>query len=110
VDNAVELHAGVEYVLLTRFAGFVFRGGMYTEPDNRIRFAGIAADVPAVDDASRTRIFSRQTMASLFQAGDSDLHYTFGVGILITDNFQLDVAGNLSNGTDEVVSSLVVRF
>jgi hypothetical protein len=105
VDNAIELHAGVEYVWLTRLAGFVFRAGFFNEPDNRIRFTGLPADSP---DPNRT--FSRQTLAALFRAGDTDFHYTFGVGVVVSDIFQVDVAGNLSNGTDEVVSSVVVRF
>jgi long-subunit fatty acid transport protein len=105
VDNAVEFHLGAEYVLLTRAMGFVFRGGFYTEADNRIRFAGDPAQ--AADANAR---FARRTQAALFQAGETDYHYTFGVGFLFSNNVQLDLAGNLSTGTDEVVASIVVRL
>jgi long-subunit fatty acid transport protein len=105
VDDAFEFHAGVEYVLLLRSMGVVFRGGLYNEADSRITFTGDPAS-PGDPD----RAFVRRTQAALFQAGESDMHYTFGVGLLFGNAFQLDLAGNLSRGSDEVVGSFVVRF
>jgi len=105
VDDAFEFHAGIEYVLLLRSMGVVFRGGFYNEADSRIAFTGDPAS-PGDPD----RAFVRRTQAALFQTGDSDLHYTVGVGLLISNAFQLDLAGNLSSGSDEVVGSFVVRF
>jgi long-subunit fatty acid transport protein len=105
VDNAVEFHLGAEYVLLTRAMGFVFRGGFYTEADNRIRFSG-----DPQQGANANVRFARRTQAALFQSGEMDYHYTFGVGFLISNNVQLDLAGNLSTGTNEAVASMVVRL
>jgi long-subunit fatty acid transport protein len=105
VDDGVEYHAGAEYVLLLRNIGIVFRGGVYVEPDTRIRFTGNINDSNDPD-----RIFTRQVFATLFQPGESNVHYTFGGGLIFSDNFQFDVAGNLSTGSDEVVGSFVVRF
>ena len=105
VDNAVEFHMGAEYVLLTRAMGFVFRGGFYTVADNRIRFSG-----DPLQGADATALFVRRTQAALFQEGEMDYHYTFGVGFLFSNNVQLDLAANLSSGTDEVVASFVVRL
>ncbi|MGB6647676.1 MAG: hypothetical protein WBG01_03960, partial [Bacteroidota bacterium] len=105
VDNAIEFHLGAEYVLLTRAMGFVFRGGFYTEADNRIRFSG-----DPLQGADATALFVRRTQAALFQEGEMDYHYTFGVGFLFSNNVQLDLAANLSSGTDEVVASFVVRL
>jgi hypothetical protein len=105
VDDGMEYHAGAEYVLLLQSIGIVFRGGVYVEPDSRIRFSGNVMDSNDAD-----RIFSRQVSAALFQAGETNVHYTFGTGLILSDNFQFDVAGNLSTGSDEIVGSLVVRF
>jgi long-chain fatty acid transport protein len=105
VDDAFEFHAGIEYVLLLRSMGVVFRGGFYSEADSRITFTG---DPSSPGDPDRA--FIRRTQAALFQAGKSDTHYTFGVGLLFSNAVQLDLAGNLSTGSDEVVSSFVVRF
>jgi len=105
VDDAFEFHLGAEYVLLTRAVGFVFRAGFYTEADNKIRFAG-----DPLQAADANGLFARRAQAALFQEGEMDYHYTFGVGFLISNNFQLDVAGNLSSGSDEVVASFVVRM
>jgi hypothetical protein len=105
VDDAFEFHAGIEYVLLLRSMGFVFRGGLYSEADSRIAFTG---DTASPGDADRA--FIRRTQAALFRSGDADMHYTFGIGVLFSNAFQLDLAGNLSSGSDEVVGSFVVRF
>ena len=103
VDDGMEYHAGAEYVLLLQSFGIVFRGGFYIEPDNRIRWAGKPTNDP-------NKVFDRQVMEALFQAGETNFHTTFGLGLVVSDNFQFDVAGNLSTGSDEIVGSFVVRF
>jgi long-subunit fatty acid transport protein len=105
VDDGFEIHGGGEYVLFLKSVALVLRGGVYLEPDNRIRFVGNVND-----SADPDRIFSRQLLAGLFVKGDSYVHGTFGVGLVFSNSFQLDVAGNLSSVTDELVGSLVVRL
>jgi len=105
VDDGMEYHGGAEYVLFFRSVAFVLRAGLYTEPDNRIRWVGNIHDSSNPD-----RIFARQTQAALFQGGDSYVHTTFGLGIVFSNSFQLDVAGNLSPVVKEVVGSFVVRM
>jgi long-subunit fatty acid transport protein len=97
-DAGFEIHAGAEYVGFLNKVGYVLRGGVFTEPDNSIEFVG-----PTTDDA-------RALTAQLFRPGDSDFHVTFGLGLLLTDNFQIDLAGNLSKGSDEFVGSFVYRL
>lgn len=104
-DDGFEFHAGAEYVLLLKSFGVVFRGGFWSEPDNQIRWVGKVDDST---DPVRTR--SRQTQAALFQKGETTYHYTLGIGFLISNNVQFDVAGNTSTGRNEVVGSFVVRF
>jgi long-chain fatty acid transport protein len=105
VDNGVEIHGGAEYVILIRTVALVVRGGAYLEPDNRIRWVG---NVNESNDPLHNN--QRQINATLFQKGDSYVHGTAGIGLVLSNNFQLDVAGNLSSVTKEVVGSVVVRF
>ncbi|MEW6511256.1 MAG: outer membrane protein transport protein [Bacteroidota bacterium] len=105
VDDGFEIHGGAEYVMFLRSIGIVLRAGFYTEPDNRIRWVGNVNDT-----ADPNRTFARQLLAGLFLKGDSYIHTTFGLGLVLSNSFQLDVAGNISAVTDELVGSVVVRF
>jgi long-subunit fatty acid transport protein len=97
-DDGFEIHVGGEYVGFLNQIGYVLRGGIFTEPDNSIEFVG-----NTTDDL-------RQIARQLFRAGESDFHVTFGLGLLLRENFQIDLAGNLSKGSDEFVASLVYRL
>jgi long-chain fatty acid transport protein len=99
VDDGMEYHGGAEYVLFLNTIGIVFRGGGYIEPDNRIRFTGNPGNV-----------FNRKIMQALFQSGKSYAHGTFGVGCVLSNNVQFDVAGDLSSVSNTAVGSLVIRF
>lgn len=99
VDDGVEIHVGGEYVTFVDKIGLVFRGGFFTEPDNRIAFVGETQGVPL-----------RASTAELFKPGDSEVHVTFGLGVLMTENIQLDLAGKLSESRDEFVASFVYRL
>lgn len=103
VDDGIELHGGAEYVVVLRSVSFVLRAGFYTEPDNRIRWVGAIGNDP-------NTMSDRQDEAALFQKGDSYFHTTFGLGIVLSNNLQLDVAGNLSKISNEAAGSIVVRF
>jgi hypothetical protein len=105
VDDGFEFHGGAEYVFFVGSLPVVVRGGAYLEPDNRIRWAGNTVDPLS---ASRTQV--RQFFAGLFASGKSYLHGTFGFGLVLSNSLQVDVAGNMSSVSDEVVGSLVVRF
>ncbi len=105
VDNGFEFHLGAEYVLLYRHIGFVFRGGGYVEPDNKIRWVGNVQD-----SNDQLRLVGRQLLASLFKPGKTNVHYTFGLGIVFSNSLQLDLAGNLSKEVREGVGSFVVRL
>jgi len=95
----MEFHGGAEYVLFLNTIGIVFRGGGYLEPDNRIRFVGD----PGAEVA-------RKVNQALFQSGKSYTHGTFGVGCILSNNVQFDLAGDLSTVSNTAVGSIVVRF
>jgi long-subunit fatty acid transport protein len=99
VDDGTEIHGGAEYVFFVKTIGIVVRGGGYLEPDNRIRFVGD----PGTD-------FNRKIMKGLFQSGSSYAHGTFGLGCILSNNVQIDVAGDLSSVSNTAVGSLVIRF
>ena len=99
VDDGTEIHGGAEYVFFVKTIGFVVRGGGYIEPDNRIRFVGDPGNDP-----------NRKFMKGLFQAGESYAHGTFGLGCVLSNNVQVDLAGDLSGISNTFVGSLVVRF
>ena len=77
----------------------VLRGGGIFEPQSNIQWAGA---VPASTDPNIVQNF-------LFQEGDDDFHFTYGLGIVLSNNVQLDLAGNISDGSDEIVGSIVLR-
>jgi long-subunit fatty acid transport protein len=99
VDDGMEYHGGAEYVFFVKTIGIVLRGGGYLEPDNKIRFVGDPGTV-----------FDRKIMQALFQSGKSYSHGTFGVGCILSNNVQFDLAGDLSSVSNTAVGSLVVRF
>ena len=99
VDDGMEYHGGAEYVFFVKTIGIVVRGGGYLEPDNKIRFVGDPGTV-----------FDRKIMQGLFQSGKSYAHGTFGVGCILSNNVQFDLAGDLSSVSNTAVGSLVVRF
>ncbi|HEX7573515.1 MAG TPA: outer membrane protein transport protein [Bacteroidota bacterium] len=105
VDDGMEYHGGAEYVLFLNTIGIVFRAGGYLEPDNRIRWVGNVNDSTDPD-----RIFARKIMQGLFQSGKSYAHGTFGVGCILSNNVQFDLAGDLSSVSNTAVGSLVIRF
>ncbi len=84
IDDEIEFHFGIEY---TSFLGgnklpLIVRGGVYTDPDH---------------DGFR-QIDSDETI------------YTFGLGTVLRQKIQIDVAGQFSGPADSGVLSLVYRF
>ncbi len=109
-DDGFEFHFGGEYVALFRHFGLVFRAGVYSEPDNRIHWAGGTPDLTVTDPVEYNKQTERQYNATLFRAGDTVIHYTFGLGVIASNNFQVDIAGHMSDRTDEVIASFVWRL
>lgn len=99
IDNATEIHAGIEYILLLGERLLALRAGIYHEPDHTIRFTGTTGD--AEDDAGeRTR----------FPGGEDQIHVTGGLGLVLNDHFQIDTAANISENNTQFSISAVYRF
>jgi long-subunit fatty acid transport protein len=90
VDDADELHAGAELVLLERRPVIALRAGAWLDPDHRLR----------TDEAgdSSDRAF--------FRRGADELHWAVGGG-LVFRRFQVDLAVDLSNLVDTVSISTI---
>ena len=99
VDNATEVHVGVEYVLTLGERLLALRAGAYYEPDHTIRFTGTTGD-EFDDDAARI----------LFPGGDDQFHVTGGVGLVVSEKFQIDTAANIADNCTQVSISTVYRF
>jgi long-subunit fatty acid transport protein len=79
INDANELHLGVEYVFLETSPLIAIRGGIWRDPDHRFRYLG--------DDP-----FSQ----ALYRQGEDILHVTAGVGIAFS-RFQIDIGADFSD-------------
>ena len=82
IDDEVELHLGIEYTSFVGSVPLILRTGAYTDPDHD-GFRGIDSD---------------------------ETFYTLGLGTVIGQNLQLDIAGQFGGPVDSGVLSLVYRF
>lgn len=82
IDDEVELHLGLEYTSFLGGVPLFLRAGAYTDPDH-----------------------------DGFQGVDSDETFvTLGLGTVIGQNLQIDIAGQFGGPVDSGVLSLVYRF
>jgi long-subunit fatty acid transport protein len=92
VDDADEVHLGVEFQAVRTRVPLSLRLGAWLDPDHRLRFAGR-------DPALRAR----------FRPGRDDVHVAGGLGIVLR-RFQLDLAYDHGNASDTLSLSAVQRF
>ncbi len=93
VDDADEIHLGVEYIFIYHEAhSIALRLGAWHDPDHRIRFEGESAGFRA-----------------LFRRGNDALHVTGGVGVG-SRTFQVDAAFDQSDRVTTVSLSTTIRF
>jgi long-chain fatty acid transport protein len=92
LEDADELHLGVEYVILKSTPLVALRVGGWLDPDHRIRYFG--------DDP-----FAR----AIFQPGEDTFHYSVGVGLAFR-TFQLDLGVDISDLVDTAAISAIYSF
>jgi len=92
IDDANELHFGVEYAFLETRPLIAIRSGIWYDPDHRFHYLG--------DDP-----FSQ----ALYRQGGDILHVTAGVGIAFKA-FQIDLSADLSQTSDVVALSAIYSF
>jgi long-subunit fatty acid transport protein len=92
LEDADELHLGVEYVILKSTPLVALRVGVWLDPDHRIRYLG--------NDP-----FAR----AIFQPGEDTLHYSVGLGWAFR-SFQLDLGVDISDLVDTAAISAIYSF
>ena len=96
LDDADELHFGMEYVWLATKPVIAVRAGTWLDPDHQIR----STEDPNTGD---------ELILALFREGEDNWHIAFGVGVAF-EMFQLDLAADLSEPVDTVSLSAIVTF
>ncbi len=99
VENATEVHAGVEYILALGERFLALRAGIYNDPEHIIRFTGTTGD-PLRDISGK----------ALFPGGDDQIHVTGGLGLVINEHLQIDTAANIADKLMQLSLSAVYRF
>lgn len=92
IDDAGELHLGIEYAFLRHWPVLTLRTGAWYEPDHSLRFEGRNVGFGAV-----------------FRRHDDLMHYTAGVGLALR-RLQLDAAIDHSDRVSVVALSAGVRY
>lgn len=94
-----EFHAGFEYVFLKSPLPLAVRGGLWVDPDHVVRYEPTAAhdETDAVYQAT-------------LPGGETQVHYTGGMGIAPTPWLEINGAADISSRTKYVTVSTVVRF
>ena len=96
-DSAVELRLGAEYVFSDFNTPFTVRGGVWRDPDHRFAFQGTPTTEAQFVDSI------------LFPQGDSEMHYTLGLGWAF-ERVQIDAGADFSDLIKTYSVSGVVRF
>jgi long-chain fatty acid transport protein len=100
VRDVWELHAGAEYRVYRSSLTFALRGGVFTDPDHRMRFRSEGAS-----NVAATLLDYRFNTVT----DKTDIGATFGCGLMVANRFQVDAAASVSRDAHEVVVSFVIR-
>ncbi len=82
IEDATEIHAGTEYTFSLGTSLLALRGGVFTDPDHD----------------------------GLADVDSKQVHATFGAGLVLNNQVQIDAAVNVAKTVKEGLLSLVLRF
>jgi long-subunit fatty acid transport protein len=99
VRDVWELHAGAELRFYRPSITVALRGGAFTDPDHRMRFRRSASSIAATLLDFRFNTVGDRT----------DVGATAGLGVMISNRIQFDLAASFSRDSNEFVISTVVR-
>jgi long-subunit fatty acid transport protein len=100
IDDATEIHGGVQYAV-PRWPGVPrFRGGLWYDPDHSVNFT--PSTLPS------DRLFNERFSAAL-STGRNQLHVTGGIGLTFGRHLEFNVAFDAAPTTNIFSSSLIVR-
>jgi long-chain fatty acid transport protein len=92
IDDADEIHFGLEYAFLQRWPVLTLRGGVWSDPDHSLRFEGDNVGFRAV-----------------FRPRGDQMHYTAGVGFALR-RLQVDAAVDYSHRVSVIALSAGFRL
>ena len=109
-EDADEVHFGMEYSFWNAKGAPAIRFGTWWDPAHKVRFLGgddldDTEFLPGVSEASIARALEER-----FDGGEDRLHVSAGFGVVIGRRFQLDAAVDVSDQTESVSVSTLVRF
>jgi long-subunit fatty acid transport protein len=99
IDNANEVHGGVEYRRNVGGRPVAWRIGGWFDPDHTVHYTPTAAG-----DEFDT------LLSATLREGRNLVHYTGGIGVGLPKRAVLDAATDLSSRTRSVTASLLLRF
>jgi hypothetical protein len=97
VDDADEIHLGLEYVFANLRNPITIRVGAWEDPAHQIRYGGDAPTTSVV-------LWAGSNLA------DDETHVTGGLGFTLGENFGIDLAGDFSERVDIAALSAFFRF
>lgn len=111
IDDADELHFGLEYSFWNARGAPAIRFGAWWDPAHKTRFlpaAGLATEPDPALGVSEAQVAA--AFAQRFDGGKDRLHVSAGFGYVIGRRFQLDAGVDVSDETQSVSVSTLVRF
>ena len=94
IDDATEIHVGVEYLYKNpRFGIIPLRFGVFTNPGHRIYATG-----------------TDPNLRRLLPKASDRLHFTFGLGILLTSHLKFDSSINISEDGLSLIGSTLLSI
>lgn len=100
VDDAHRFRLGGEWLWVCPVGILAFRAGVWFDPDHAPRFVGDDAGTGAPDPEMAVRL----------PGGDSEWHWTYGVGWVVLPRFQLDLGADVSDLYHAVSATFQWRF
>lgn len=99
-SDTTEIHLGAEYALLSGKVPFFFRAGFFTNPNHRPSYLG--TDIG--------EIFRWNLIDYSDQVKDTEIGFTFGVGVVIDGKIQIDGGYVISDSLSQGIISLVYHL
>jgi long-chain fatty acid transport protein len=110
VEDADELHLGIEYVILGN-TPIAIRVGAWYDPDHQLRYVEASRGESGLTGEQQHQLAdARKRLNIRFPGGEDQVHYTGGIGAVLGDNFQLELGFDIADRSSIYSLSAVVRF
>jgi hypothetical protein len=103
LDNALEVHGGVQYVAVDWRFSPRLRAGLWFDPDHSVQFTPNPAFTTAVD-----RLFNERFAVAL-ATGKNRVHYTGGIGLTLTPHVEVNAGADFASDSRLFSASIILR-